>query len=120
MSETLWQTEAAMEASPESVETKPEVDMSEEAIQEPRALTVSVTDFAGLEERVLRAVALVKQERQARVEAEQRAERAESSLGDFTQRLEQMQAEMNALRTEREQVKTRVERLLEQLDSLEL
>lgn len=120
MSETLWQTEAAVESGPEGDEMKPEVNMSEEAVQEPRALSVSVNDFAGLEERVLRAVALVKQERQARTVAEQRAERAESSLNDLNQKNEQMQNELNALRAEREQVKTRVDRLLEQLDTLEL
>ena len=92
----------------------------DEAVQEPRALTVTVNDFAGLEERVMRAVALVKQEREARGVAEQRAQRAEGALADLQPRLGQMEAELTALRTERDQVRTRVERLLEQLDSLEL
>jgi chromosome segregation ATPase len=116
MSESLWQSDTAVDEA-----TKPEVNAADEnAAQEPRALTVTVNDFAGLEERVMRAVALVKQERQARTKAEERAERAEAALNDQAPRIEQMQAELNALRAERDQVKTRVDRLLEQLDALEL
>jgi hypothetical protein len=121
MSESLWESEVALEAGPENAETKPEVYVSgEEPVQEARALTVSVNDFAGLEERVLRAVALVKQERQLRTEAEGRAERAEVALREQAPKIDQLEAELNALRSERDQVRTRVERLLEQLDALEL
>ena len=121
MSETLWPSETTQEEQAEGAEKKPEGNVTEEeAGQEPRALTVSVTDFAALEERVLRAVSLVKQERLARSAAEERAQRAEEGLSEQTPRIEQMQAELAAMRTEREQVKTRVERLLEQLDALEL
>jgi hypothetical protein len=121
MSESLWQSDAAVEARPEGEESKPEVNVTDENIaQEPRALTVTVNDFAGLEERVMRAVAVVKQERQARAEAEDRAQRAEAALSDQQPRVEQMQAELNALRAERDQVRTRVEHLLVQLDALEL
>jgi hypothetical protein len=116
MSESLWQSDTAVDEA-----TRPEGNVTDEnAAQEPRALTVTVNDFAGLEERVMRAVALVKQERQARTKAEERAERAEAALNDKAPRIEQMQAELNALRAERDQVKTRVDRLLEQLDALEL
>ena len=120
MSESLFESATAVETQQEGVEIKPEESMTEEAVQEPRALTVSMNDFAGLEDRVLKAVALVKQERQARAEAEQRAERAEASLNDLSMKVETMQSDLNALRSEREQVKTRVDRLLEQLDALEL
>jgi chromosome segregation ATPase len=121
MSESLWQSEMAVEAQPDGEDAKPGVNLTDgDAVQEPRALTVTVNDFAGLEERVLRAVSVVKQERQARQAAEERAERAEAALGEQVPRLEQMQAELNALRSERDQVRTRVERLLGQLDALEL
>lgn len=121
MSDSLWQSEVALEVKPDTEQGKPEVNVAgEEAVHEPRALTVSMNDFAGLEDRVLRAVALVKQERQARGEAEARAERAEAMLTEHAQKTEQMQAELAALRAEREQVKTRVDRLLQQLDALEL
>ena len=121
MSESLWQSEVMLEAQPEYEEGKPEVNVAtEEAVHEPRALTVSMNDFAGLEDRVLRAVTLVKQERQARSEAEARAERSEAALNENLSKMEQMQTELAALRSERDQVKTRVERLLQQLDALEL
>jgi len=121
MTESLWPSEAAVETRPEDSEANVEENVAgEEAVQEPRALTVTVNDFAGLEERVMRAVTLVKQERQARAAAEERAERAESALGEQVPRIEQMQSELTALRAERDQVKTRVERLLQQLDALEL
>jgi hypothetical protein len=114
MTESLWQSDLAVEAQPEVNVT------GSEAAQEPRALTVTANDFAGLEERILRAVALVKQERQARAAAEDRADRAESMLGEQGPRIEQLQSELAALKAERDQVRTRVERLLEQLDALEL
>lgn len=126
MSESLWESNAAVDAGPELVEMSPEGKaMAEDAAApqqsaEPETLTVSLTDFAALEERVLRAVTLVKQERQARTAAEGRAERAEAALSDQIPRVEQLQAELDALRAERDQVKTRVERLLSQLDALEL
>src|SRR6185312_15658537 len=101
MTESLWQAETAEETHPEDIAAKPEVNMAdEEAVQEPLALTVTMNDFAGLEDRVMRAVALVKQERQARSAAESRAERAEAALGEQVPRLEQMQSELTALRAE--------------------
>jgi chromosome segregation ATPase len=157
MSETFWETETAVEAPPEA-EMQPEIQAesgeniaNEEAPAaeaEARALTVSMDDFASLEERILRTVALVKQERQARTaaeaqaaiadaqlaeaaaqaaqaaaqaaEAEALAAHAEAALREEMMRNEQMKSELTALRTEREQVKSRVNKLLEQLDALEL
>jgi chromosome segregation ATPase len=105
------------------------------------ALTVSVDDFAALEDRIRRAVELVKSERQARVAAEERAVSAEAQVRLQEPLLEQLHNEINALRAERDslqaerdgmrverdslhaerdQVRQRVERLLAQLDSLEL
>ena len=91
---------------------------------------ITIGDFAALEERVLRAVHLVRRERQARLAAEQNAETLhgrvlalESELGKsmvIATQLEQLQQEMQALRGEREQVRQRVERLLGQLDALEI
>ena len=123
MSESLWQEEAATEPQAESAEVSSEHKSASEetpAPAAPRALTVSMNDFTGLEERVLRAVALVKQERQLRVAAEERATRAEAALGEQVPKVDQMQTELSALRSERDQVRTRVEKLLTQLDALEL
>jgi|ERR1700678_358018 chromosome segregation ATPase len=84
------------------------------------ALTLSANDFAALEDRVLRAVEVVRRERQARTAAEERAGRAEAQLRDLSLQLEQQEKELSVLRAERDQVRGRVERLLGQLDALEL
>jgi hypothetical protein len=84
------------------------------------ALTVSADDFSGLEERILRAVEMVKRERQARAAAEERAAHAESQLHQQAPKVEQLERELTALKVERDQVRQRVERLLSQLDALQL
>ncbi len=95
---------------------------------------MSPDDFAALEERVLRAIDLVRKERQARKEAderatqaesrvaqgEERAGKAESQLGEKSQHVERLERDVQELRAERDQVRQRVEKLLKQLDSLEL
>jgi uncharacterized coiled-coil protein SlyX len=87
---------------------------------DPETLALSADDFSALEERVLRAVNLVKRERLARTEAEERAAKAEAKLAAQAPVADSLQSEVTALRAEREQVRQRVERLLSQLDALEL
>jgi hypothetical protein len=87
---------------------------------ETAALTLSADDFSALEDRVVRAVELVKRERLARAAAEERAAKAEAQLGEQNPVLDQMKQEIRSLRAERDQVRQRVERLLTQLDALEL
>ena len=78
-------------------------------------------EFSALEERIVRAVEMVKlAERQARADAEKRADAAEAKLSEAAPLADNLQKEINALRWERNQVKQRVERLLSQLDALEL
>jgi chromosome segregation ATPase len=93
----------------------------------PATVSLSAHDFTALEERIVRAVELVRRERQLRSEAEARAARAEAREEKAdTERREQMAAgdelrqELTALRAERSEVRGRVERLLSQLDALEL
>ncbi len=100
-------------------------DMSES--DRSAALTVSADDFDALEDRIYRAVELVKQGRQqgASVEArisdfESRAVRAEAQLQAQALVLEQLENEVQMLREEREQVRQRMERVLKQLDALEI
>jgi len=88
--------------------------------EEPVALAVSADDFSALEERIVRAVNLVKRARAAHAAAEERAAQAEVRLREQAPLVEQLQQEVNALRAERDQVRQRVERLLAQLDALEL
>jgi septal ring factor EnvC (AmiA/AmiB activator) len=89
--------------------------MSSLSLQEPE---VVVDDFVALEERVLRAVELVKSERAARSEAEQRASRLQGELEAQTVQLEQAQEQVRTLEKDREQVRQRVEKLLKQLDEI--
>jgi hypothetical protein len=81
---------------------------------------LTIDDFAALEERILRAVNLVRHERQARQAAEERLLVLESQVLAQSPVLEKLQQEVEALRVEREQVRHRVERLLSQIDALEL
>ena len=110
------------------------------ATQEPGTLAMSADEFAALEERVLRAVNLVKRERAARADAEERATAAEArataaetrvaelsqTAGDHEQKaaehaqtIEKLHDEISGLRSERDQVRQRVERILSQLDAIE-
>jgi len=137
MSESLWEPEAAVESAhndPQLASAEPapllenaQHGKSHESHAEPAALAVSLDDFAALEERVRRAVDLVKHEREARAAAEARiaewearAVRAESQVQSQSLVMENLENDMHALRAERDQVRQRVERLLKQLDSLEL
>jgi chromosome segregation ATPase len=87
---------------------------------EAATLTVSADEFSALEERVLRAVNLVKRERLARAAAEERATQAESRLAEQTETAGNLSREIDSLRTERESVRQRVEKVLTQLDALEV
>ena len=80
---------------------------------------LKVDEFAALEERVLRAVTLVRKDREARYVADRRAEAAEMLIVEQAQRIERLEGELRQLREERDVVRQRVERLLAQLDSLD-
>jgi hypothetical protein len=88
--------------------------------EEPVALTVSADDFSALEDRIVRAVDMVKKERQARVAAEERATQAEADLRQIAPKIEALEREIVTLKNERDGVRQRVERLLSQLDTLQL
>lgn len=111
MSELPWGSEVAEEARPEG--------KAEASAGQPGTLAVSSNEFAALEERVLRAVNLVKRERMARAEAEERASSAEARLEEHRAQFENLQKEVSALRGERDAVRQRVEKVLSQLDELE-
>jgi chromosome segregation ATPase len=126
MSQSLWETEVAVETRSENHEHG--------APEEAGALTLSVDDFSAREDRIRRAVDLLKSVRQTQAAAEERAAQSETRAADAEARaanaesqlhaqlpkVEQMQSELTALRAERDQVRQRVERLLAQLDALEL
>jgi septal ring factor EnvC (AmiA/AmiB activator) len=108
MSQLPWEPEVAEEAAPQ------------QKAEDAGALTLSVDEFTALEERIRRAVGQLKQERLARSEAEERAAKAEAQLQDQEPRVALLEKELSALRAERDHVRQRVERLLSQLDALEL
>ena len=90
------------------------------AAESAPASGLTIDDFAALEERILRAVSLVRSERQARTAAEERVAALEAQLQAQGPAIERLQHEIHSLRIERDQVRQRVERLLGQLDALEL
>lgn len=86
-----------------------------------------VTDdpFAALEERILRAVELVNQLRAEKQQlldnieaAHAERDQARQAAGAALERAQKMVDEMEHLRTERKQVKSRIEKLLGQMDLL--
>lgn len=97
---------------------------------------VSLDEFQALEQRVLRAVEIVKQEREARTAAEAELGRVRDELAAARQQAESHAAtakaeaeaaqreftaakgELEALHGERDTVRRRVEKLLSQLDEL--
>jgi FtsZ-binding cell division protein ZapB len=87
---------------------------------EQNTVSLSVDDFSALEARIIRAVDLVRKERLARADAEERAARAESDLREQAPLIESLQKELVSLRSERDYVRQRVERLLSQFDALEV
>jgi septal ring factor EnvC (AmiA/AmiB activator) len=112
MAETFWEP-AAEEQSPAGSEPQ-------EQAASPGSLAMSSDDFKALEERILRAVDMVKRERLARTAAEERATHAEAQLHEQAPRIAQLEKELHALQAERDHVRQRIERLLAQLDALEL
>ncbi len=96
-----------------------EANQDQRPAGEAGAITVSGDEFAALEERVLRAVNLVKRERLARAAAEERAAQAETRLKEQVESAKNVDHEIESLRAEREAVRQRVEKLLAQLDVLE-
>jgi len=111
MSESLWES---------SVE---EAHVDQQLVEEepvPKTLSLSADDFSALEARIIRAVELVRKERLARADAEERAAKAESDLREQAPLVESLQKEVVGLRTERDYVRQRVERLLAQFDALEV
>ena len=83
------------------------------------AATVSSnTDFQSLEEKILRTIELLKVAREAKATAERAAARLREQLNQRDEEVDAMRAELVALRREREEVRTRVEKMLGQIESL--
>jgi uncharacterized coiled-coil DUF342 family protein len=77
--------------------------------------TISVDEFQALEQKVLRAVEIVKQEREARAAAE--AEVA-SLREQLAAQAAAANSQLSTLNQERDAVRQRVEKMLQQMDEL--
>ncbi len=80
--------------------------------------TISVDEFQALEQKVLRAVDVVRRERDARAAAEAEAGSLREQLDELTQASNAAQQQITTLNQERESVRTRVEKMLQQMDEL--
>ena len=79
---------------------------------------VSADDFHALEEKVYRTIETLKTVREAKAAAERGASRLREQLELREEELESLRAEVVGLRREREEVRTRVEKMLRQIDEL--
>lgn len=75
-------------------------------------------DFPALEEKIYKAIELLKSAREAKAAAERDANRLRDQLEEREEELELVRSEVVSLRKEREDVRGRVEKLLKQIDTL--
>src|SRR5271157_1407674 len=81
-------------------------------------LASSTADFKSLEEKVLRTIELLKSAREAKAAAERDAARLREQLNQREEEADTLRQEVVALRREREEVRTRVEKMLDQIEAL--
>jgi len=79
---------------------------------------VSADEFQALEQKVLRAVEIVRREREARTAAETEVTALRQQLEDLTGASNTAQTQITSLNQERDQVRIRVEKMLQQMDEL--
>ena len=87
--------------------------------------SISVDEFQALEQKVLRAVEIVKREREARAAAEAQAAAAQTEIATLRAQLAahnqaqaDVQTQLTTLNQERDLVRQRVEKMLHQIDEL--
>jgi len=80
----------------------------------------STADFRSLEDKILRTIELLKSAREAKAAAERDATRLREQLNEREEEADTMRQELVGLRREREEVRTRVEKMLGQIESLAL
>jgi len=77
-------------------------------------------EFKSLEEKILRTIELLKSAREAKAMAERDATRLREQLNEREEEVEGMRQDLVAMRREREEVRTRVEKMLGQIEALVL
>jgi len=80
--------------------------------------TISLDEFQALEQKVLRAVEIVRREREARLAAEADAAALRVQLEALSAASNATQTQITTLNQEREAVRLRVEKMLAQMDEL--
>jgi len=80
--------------------------------------TISLDEFQALEQKVLRAVDIVRREREARLAAEAEAAALREQLEALAAASNASQSQITTLNQEREAVRLRVEKMLAQMDEL--
>jgi uncharacterized coiled-coil DUF342 family protein len=91
--------------------------MSVKTVEEVSA-QVPAEDFQALEEKVYRTIELYKAAKEARATAERDAKRLREQLEEREEQNETMRRELVQLRKDREDIRSRVEKMLSQMDSL--
>lgn len=79
---------------------------------------ITADEFQALEQKVLRAVEIVRREREARAAAEAEATALREQLAALTHASNSAQTEITTLNQERTSVRLRVEKMLQQMDEL--
>ncbi len=75
-------------------------------------------NFQGLEDKIYRTIEMYKTARQAQLHAESEAQRLRKQVDDRDEELARLRRETVQLRKEREDVRGRVEKMLEQIESI--
>ena len=75
-------------------------------------------EFLSLEEKVYRTIELLKNAREAKAAAEKVAERLREQLETVEEELASAKSQLISLKKEREEVRGRVEKMLDQMDAL--
>jgi uncharacterized coiled-coil DUF342 family protein len=91
--------------------------MALKAVEE-LAEQVPVDDFQALEEKVYRTIEMYKSARQAQAAAERETQRMRQQLEERDEQLNTVRREVVQLRKDREEIRSRVERMLEQIESI--
>ena len=91
--------------------------MSVKMVEEVSA-QVPADDFQALEEKIYRTIELYKAARDARSSAERDAQRLREQLEVREEEVESMRKELVQLRREREEIRGRVEKMLQQIGTI--
>jgi chromosome segregation ATPase len=79
---------------------------------------VPVDDFQALEDKIYRTIEMYKAARQAQTAAERDAQRARQQMEDREDELVTLRREMVQLKKEREEIRGRVEKMLQQIETI--